>query len=212
MKRHLNPSEVDSKEFYKILVGSILPRPIAWVSTVSKAGVDNLAPFSFFSVASVKPPVLCFAPALKSVNDAPMEKDTLKNIRETGEFVVNIVSRSLVEKMNQTSYEYPETISEFDAAGLTREPSSLVKAKRVAESLINFECKLFQIIEIGKDVQGGTLILGEIVAAHLDERVFQNAKIEIQALEPVGRLGGLWYSGVADRFELKRPTDGKKAR
>jgi flavin reductase (DIM6/NTAB) family NADH-FMN oxidoreductase RutF len=108
--------------------------------------------------------------------------------------------------MNQTSFEYAPNESEFDAVGLTRTPSSLVKPKRVAESLVNYECKLFQIIDFGKEVQSGSLILGEIVMTHLDERIFKNGKVDMAELNPVGRLGGLWYSGINDRFELKRPA------
>ncbi len=206
MSHHFTPTDISSIDLYKILISTVMPRPIAWVSSISKEGVDNLAPFSFFTVASVKPPMLCFAPALKSVDGKPTEKDTLRNIRETGEFVVNIVSRNLVEKMNQTSFEYAPNESEFDAVGLTRAPSSLVKPKRVAESLVNYECKLFQIIDFGKDVQSGSLIVGEIVMVHLDERIFKNGKVDMAELHPVGRLGGLWYCGISDRFELKRPA------
>jgi flavin reductase (DIM6/NTAB) family NADH-FMN oxidoreductase RutF len=206
MTEHLSPNDITALDLYKILVSTVMPRPIAWVSTISKEGIDNLAPFSFFTVASVKPPILCFAPALKSVDGVPTEKDTLRNIQETGEFVVNIVSRSLVEKMNQTSFDYARSESEFDAVGLTRAPAHLVKPKRVAESLVNYECKLFQIITFGKEVQSGSLILGEIVMTHLDEQIFKNGKIDMAELNPVGRLGGLWYSGIEDRFELKRPT------
>jgi len=206
MSHHFTPTDISSIDLYKILVSTVMPRPIAWVSSMSKEGVDNLAPFSFFTVASVKPPILCFAPALKGVDGKPTEKDTLRNIRDTGEFVVNIVSRNLVEKMNQTSFEYAPNESEFDAVGLTRAPSSLVKPKRVAESLVNYECKLFQIIDFGKEVQSGSLILGEIVMTHLDERIFKNGKVDMAELNPVGRLGGLWYSGINDRFELKRPA------
>ena len=210
MTHHVAPSDINSIDLYKILISTVMPRPIAWVSTLSKDGIDNLAPFSFFTVASVKPPILCFAPALKSVDSVPTEKDTLRNIRETKEFVVNIVSRNLVEKMNQTSFEYAPHESEFDAVGLTRAQASLVKAKRVADSMVNYECKLVQIIDFGKEVQSGSLILGEIVMTHLDERIFKNGKIDMAELNPVGRLGGLWYSGINDRFELKRPAKNKE--
>lgn len=215
MKSIVNPRDVSPKEFYKILIGSVLPRPIAWVSTVSKEGIDNLAPFSFFTVASANPPVLCFAPAIKSEivgsKTAGAPKDTLVNVKETGEFVVNVVSRHLVEPMNQTSFDYDSDISEFDEAGLTREPSLLVKPKRVAESYINFECKLYKLIEIGTEPLGGTLVMGEILLAHLSDKVFKDGKIDVEVLDPIGRLGGLWYSGVKDRFELARPVAAKSA-
>jgi flavin reductase (DIM6/NTAB) family NADH-FMN oxidoreductase RutF len=214
MKTVVNPKEVTPQDFYKILIGSVLPRPIAWVSSVSQDGVDNLAPFSFFTVASANPPVLCFAPAVRSARaenkTAGTTKDTLNNVRETGEFVVNIVSRSLVEPMNQSSFDYDPSVSEFDQTGMTREPSLLVKSKRVAESLINFECRLYQLIEIGSGPMGGSLVLGEILLAHLSPTVFINGKIDMDALDPIGRLGGLWYSGIKDRFELPRPVAEKK--
>jgi flavin reductase (DIM6/NTAB) family NADH-FMN oxidoreductase RutF len=205
MKIAVNPNDVSSQDFYKILVGSVLPRPIAWVSTQSKNGVNNLAPFSFFTVASIKPPVLCFAPAIKSVDGKPAEKDTLINIRERNEFVVNIVSRALVEPMNQSSFDYLPDESEFDAVGVTPENALHVSVPRVKESLINIECRLYQLIEIGSDIQGGTLVLGEILCVHLAADVFKNGKVDIEVLDPVGRLGGLGYAGTTDRFELKRP-------
>lgn len=215
MKTIINPKDIPPRDFYKILIGSVLPRPIAWVSTVSKDGIDNLAPFSFFMVASANPPVLCFAPAIKSERaenkTVGVPKDTLLNVKETGEFVVNVVSRHLVEAMNQTSYDYERNVSEFDEVGLTREPSVLVKPKRVAESAINFECKLYKLIEIGTEPMGGTLVMGEIVLAHLSDHVFKDGKIDMDALDPVGRLGGLWYAGIKDRFELPRPTAPKPA-
>ncbi|MDW8467052.1 MAG: hypothetical protein RML35_13075 [Chloroherpetonaceae bacterium] len=111
--------------------------------------------------------------------------------------------------MNQTSYDYDHSVSEFDEVGLTREPSVLVKPKRVAESAINFECKLYKLIEIGSEPLGGTLVLGEIVLVHLAEHVFKDGKIDMDALDPIGRLGGLWYAGIKDRFELPRPTSPK---
>ncbi|MBC8041876.1 MAG: flavin reductase family protein [Rhizobacter sp.] len=210
MKTLLKPSDVSPQDFYKILIGSVLPRPIAWVSTLSKSGVDNLAPFSFFTVASANPPVLCFAPAIRSLRpenkSIGTEKDTLVNVRETKEFVVNIVSRHLVNAMNQTSAEYDLGVSEFEMAGLTKTPSELVKPKCVAESFVNMECKLYQILEIGTEPMGGSLVLGEIVAVHLDDQVYKDGKIDIEVLDPIARLGGLWYSSTADRFELPRPT------
>ncbi|MDX2127447.1 MAG: flavin reductase family protein [Chloroherpetonaceae bacterium] len=211
-KHSIDPISISSQDLYKILIGSVLPRPIAWVSSKSKEGINNLAPFSFFTIASVKPPVLCFAPAMKGARPENASvggpKDTLNNIRDTKEFVVNIVSRSLVEPMNQTSYDYPPDVSEFVETGMSPIPSLKVQPPRVGESLINIECKLFQLIEIGTEPQGGTLILGEIVHLHIDERVITDYKIDMDVLDPIGRLGGLWYSGIKDRFELPRPKAG----
>ena len=136
---HLDPATLPHQEAYKLLTGSVLPRPIAWVSTINKDGVTNLAPFSFFMGVCAKPLTIAFAPMQKP-NNTP--KDTLINIRETKEFVVNMVSESLVKRMNQTSADYPFGISEFDQAGLTETKSIIVSPPRVLESPISLECKL----------------------------------------------------------------------
>jgi flavin reductase (DIM6/NTAB) family NADH-FMN oxidoreductase RutF len=211
----LDPKETPPYEIYKVLIGSVLPRPIAWVSTVSGEGKLNLAPFSFFTVASASPPVVCFSPAYaKTVQVGDrlevVPKDTLRNVRETKEFVVNIVSHSLVEKMNQTSGDYPPGESEFEAAGLTAVPSHMVRPPRVGESLINMECKLRQIVEFGNQPMAGNLVLGDIVCIHLDDKVYKEGRVDVDVLEPVGRMGGFWYSTVKDRFELPRPVIAQK--
>ncbi len=201
--------QIDSESLYKILIGSILPRPIAWVSTVSKERVSNLAPFSFFTVASADPPILCFSPANKEASIdgevVAVPKDTLSNIRQTEEFVVNIVSRQLAEKMVQSSGEYPSAVSEFDAVGLTPLASRMVSAPRVGESLINIECRLYQILEFGHHPGAGNLVLGRILCIHLDESVYKNGKVDLDILQPVGRLGGNQYCPVSERFEISRP-------
>jgi flavin reductase (DIM6/NTAB) family NADH-FMN oxidoreductase RutF len=148
-----------------------------------------------------------FSPAFKSIKNAEgdiirLPKDTLRNIIETKEFVVNIVSRSIAEKMNQTSADYPATISEFEGAGLTAMPSQLVQPPRVAESLVNLECKLIQIIHHGNN----NLVLGEIVAIHLcDDVVTPSFHIKEEVLQAVGRMEGNWYTTTTDRFEMPRP-------
>ena len=197
------------ESLYKLLIGSVLPRPIAWVSTLSKDGKENLAPFSFFTVASANPPVLCFAPAYKKtvidrqVHGTP--KDTLRNIAETEEFVVNIVSHNFAKQMNETSGDYPFGVSEFVAAGLTTAPSKLVRPPRVAESLINMECKLHKLIEFGNQPGSGTLVLGDILCIHLDDSVYKDGHVDLDVLQPIGRLGGSLYCTVKDRFEMIRP-------
>jgi flavin reductase (DIM6/NTAB) family NADH-FMN oxidoreductase RutF len=206
----IKAKETDRQQMYKILIGSVLPRPIAWVSTTSKEGINNLAPFSFFTVASANPPVLCFTPAFKSeIVDGKEEivpKDTLRNIRDTGEFVVNIVSRFLAEKMNQTSADYPHNVSEFEKAGVTAAPSLMVRPPRVEESLINFECKLFELVEIAKLPGAGTLILGEVQCMHFADHVYKDGHIDLDILQPIGRLSGHFYTGVNERFEIMRPV------
>ena len=204
------PKDTDPREMYKILIGSVLPRPIAWVSSISKAGITNLAPFSFFTVASAVPPVLCFAPQyakveIKNGQEVPVPKDTLANIRETKEFVVNIVSHSLAEKMNQSSASYDSTVSEFEAAKIKTETALHVAPPLVADSLINMECKLYDIIEIGKGLMGGSLILGEIICVHMSSEVYKDTHIDLDVLDPIGRLSGNLYTTIKDRFELVRP-------
>lgn len=207
-------AEASSETIYRILIGSVLPRPIAWVSTTDSNGVFNLAPFSFFTVASANPPVLCFSPGMKQVIvdgvKTTVPKDTLRNVRETKEFVVNIVSHSIAEKMNLTSGEFPPDVSEFAQAGLTPVKSSLVKAPRVGESLINFECELHQIVEFGQHAGAGSLVLGRIKCVHIDDAVYTGGHIDLDVLQPIGRLGGYQYCTVRDQFEMVRPKIGRK--
>lgn len=208
----LDVEKIDPEALYKILIGSILPRPIAWVSTVDQDGVSNLAPFSFFTVASANPPILCFSPGNKEgLIDGEIvgiPKDTLRNIRQTEEFVVNVVSRSLAEKMVQSSGDYPPGVSEFDLAGLTPMPSKMVAPPRVGESMISMECRLHQVIEFGKHPSAGNLVLGRIVCINLDDSVYKKGRVDLDILEPVGRLGGNQYCTVKDRFEVPRPYVG----
>ena len=198
----ISPINLSSQEIYKILTGSILPRPIAWVSTCDAVGNMNLAPFSFFTVASVDPPVLCFSPL---VDDDRLEEDTLVNIRQTGEFVVNIVSHSLVDKMNQTSAPYPNGVSEFVKAGVTSQPSSVIGAPGVQESLVRFECTLQQIISFGSEPLAGNLILGNICHIHINPDIYKDGKVDVEALDTVGRLMGNHYTTIRDHFEIARP-------
>src|SRR5271163_5126580 len=145
------PSEIAHREVYNILLNAVAPRPIAWVSTLSASGQPNLAPFSFFNAVSVKPPLLGFSPSMRSSKKSEPSgkaggehKDTLRNIRETREFVVNIVTFELAEAMNLTSGEYDASVNEFELAKVTPEPSKVVRPPRVAESPVSFECKLHQ--------------------------------------------------------------------
>jgi flavin reductase (DIM6/NTAB) family NADH-FMN oxidoreductase RutF len=204
----IDVSNYSPDALYKILIGSVVPRPIAWVSSINKDGVVNLAPFSFFNVVSSNPAMLAFSVGLKwAAHGQPgIAKDTLRNIRDNSEFVVNIVSRSLAEKMNQTSGEYDEDVSEFAMAGLTQVPSSMVRPPRVGESLINIECRKHQILEFGTNPGAGNLIIGQILCIHVDDRAYKNGHIDLDVLQPVGRLSGNMYTTTNDRFEILRPT------
>ncbi len=198
----ISPKDTEHRELYKILIGSVLPRPIAWVSSVDAAGNPNLAPFSFFTVASVQPPILCFSPLRKA--DAA-EKDTLRNVRATREFVINIVSESLAARMNQTSGSYGPEVDEFDIAQLARRASRCVRPPSVADSLVNFECKLHEIVSLGTGPLAGSLVLGEILSIHVAERIYRDGRIDTATLAPIGRLAGNEYATVSDRFEMVRP-------
>jgi flavin reductase (DIM6/NTAB) family NADH-FMN oxidoreductase RutF len=204
----IKPDALSWKSVYKLLIGSVLPRPIGWISSVNDQGQPNLAPFSFFNVACANPPTILFCPMIRSVNNQP--KDTLQNIRETGEFVVNIVSGELVEKMNLTSVEAPCEVNEFDYAGLTPAPSCEVTPPRVAESPIHFECKLNQIVEISQEPGGGSVVIGTVVHMHIDERLLIGEdKIDLVKLNPIGRLAGNSYVHVTDIFDMERPPSWK---
>ena len=197
----IDPKTVPANVSYRVLVGSVVPRPIAFVSTVSSAGVNNLAPFSFFNAVCGDPPVICFSPVWRNP-----PKDTLTNIRASGEFVVNIVSEEFAEKMNLCSGEYPPDVDEFAMSGLTPVASDLVGPPRVAESHVNMECRLLQLIEISAKPMGGNIVIGEVVRFHVDDGVIdQSYKIDADKLRAVGRMSGYDYARTRDRFALVRP-------
>lgn len=205
---HFDPATLPHTEAYKFLTGSILPRPIAWVSTIDQNGVVNLAPFSFFMGVCAKPLTLAFAPMQKPSNVA---KDTLNNIRATKEFVVNVVPEYLAQKMNQTSFDYAPGVNEFKEAGLTEAPSLIVKPPRVKESPINMECKLHTLVEVGAHPGGGYLVLGTVVQMHVDNSLLDGANhINLDKLQLVGRLSGAKYvksfTNTNNIFELPRPS------
>jgi len=185
-----------------------VPRPVAWVSTVNGANLPNLAPFSYFNGICSNPPALLFCP----VNHADgREKDTLRNIREIGDFVVNIATESLVSAVNHTAAEYPSHISEFTAAGLTALPSVVVRSPRVAESPIQLECRLMQIVDVGNGGNSGHVVIGRIVYGHYDSAVYQDGRVLLDALKPIARLAGTTYSPVRETFDLPRPVVDPRA-
>ncbi len=200
----INPNALPHQSIYKILSGSILPRPIGWISSLDLQGRPNLAPFSFFNVVCSNPPTVLFCPLIRGIDGN--KKDTLNNVRATNEFVVNIVTESLLTAMNASSVEALPGFNEFDFAGLTPVASTVVKPPRVAESPIHFECKVREIIDINDAPGGGSIVIGTIVHIHVDDRVLLGEdKINLTALQPVGRLAGGAYSRVTDIIELERP-------
>jgi len=189
---------------YKLLTGAILPRPIGWISTISSEQRYNLAPFSFFNVVCSNPPHVLFCPTIRAKDSR--QKDTLQNVRATGEFVVNIVTEELAEAMNLTSMELPAEMSEFDLARLTPAPALTVKAPRVAESPVHFECRAVQIIDIGAEPGSGSVVIGRVLHIHVkDSMLIGSDKIDLTQLKPIGRLAGNAYCRVTDIFELERP-------
>jgi flavin reductase (DIM6/NTAB) family NADH-FMN oxidoreductase RutF len=166
---NVRPDEPPHREFYRILISAVAPRPIAWVSTLSDRRL-NLAPFSFFNAMSAKPPLLGFCPSLRLVDGRPAPKDTLRNIRETGEFVVNVVTFAVAEAMNLTSGDYESSVNEFELAKLATRPSQIVHPPQVAESPLSFECKLNRIVDFGTEPPSGSLVIGEIVCVHFRRR------------------------------------------
>ena len=199
----IDPTDHSIKDNYKLLIGAVVPRPIAFVATRSASGHNNLAPFSFFTAISSKPPTICFAPSLRSRQS--LKKDTLQNIEETGEFVVNIVTEDIAEQMNETATEVPPDIDEFVYSGLTPVPSQKVKPPRVKESPINMECKLYKIVTVGPDDVGGSaLVIGEVVLFHVADRLIDDFRIDLDLLKPVGRLAGPDYTTLGRRFSLER--------
>ncbi|MEX2143978.1 MAG: flavin reductase family protein [Anaerolineales bacterium] len=200
----INPADIAGNALNRILLGSVVPRPIAWVSTINEQGQPNLAPFSFFNAVCTRPPTLLFCPGVRGLDGA--SKDTLRNIRTGGEYVINVVTEATAEAMNKTATELPPEVNEFEFAGLTQAASIKVKPPRVAESPVNFECQLRQIVDIGDGLPGsGWIVIGEIVHLHVsDDVLLPDYKIDIGALQPVGRLAGYGYAHITDTFEMKR--------
>lgn len=182
---------------YRLLSTAVTPRPIAWVSTVDGDGADNLAPFSFFTVASISPPILTFYP----VGTGADAKDTARNVAETEQAVVNVVTEDVVAGMNETAATMERGDSEFDRADVTRAESTVIDPPRVAEARVAFECELFDLRTVGSSTQ----VLAEVVHAHVDDDATTDGKIDTTKLDTVGRLAGSRYATTEDRFSLERP-------
>jgi flavin reductase (DIM6/NTAB) family NADH-FMN oxidoreductase RutF len=196
----IDPSTLTSKEIYKLLIGSVVPRPIAWVSSISEEGTYNLAPFSFFTVASRQPPTLCISIGPGVGKREGTVKDTLANICAVKEFVINVAPFPLANAMHISADNFEPEVNEFSQVGVTPEESVIVRPPRVKESPINMECKLDRIIPIGQD----TLVLGQMVRFHVRDDLYSNGRIDLEKLQPIGRLAGN-YSLVETLFELPHP-------
>ena len=211
----LSVDDFNPSEMYFLLRDSVLPRPIAWVSTVSLVGVHNLAPFSFFNVCCPSPPVMGFSCGPRGDNhnlEAIVSKDTLQNIRDTGEFVINISPEGLFEPMVDSAQDLPPDISEFDALGIESFPCDLIKPRRVAKTPLAFECRVNDILPLGKN----HWVMGDVVKVHILEQVYQGERdgkrhrvdlLKESAMRPLGRLGRAFYCKLTDVM-LRTRKDG----
>jgi flavin reductase (DIM6/NTAB) family NADH-FMN oxidoreductase RutF len=205
--RTFNSADCQTREIYKLMTGIIVPRPVALVSTISREGVHNLAPFSFFSGVGAVPPTVLFCPALRDgvSAEAGERKDTLRNVEETGEFVINVVSEAIAAAANATAAEVPFGVDEFTLSGLTPIPSEAVRPPRVAQSPAQMECKLLQVIYTGRTARSGVIVLGEVVRFHVREELLDDFHVDPAALDAVGRMAGNTWVRTRDRIELVRP-------
>ncbi|WP_096154441.1 MULTISPECIES: flavin reductase family protein [Bacillus] len=202
---NVNPSTLEWQDAYKLIVGSILPRPIALVSSIDQEGITNIAPFSFFTAICADPLLVCFSPMRRGSDGS--KKDTLINIEETKQFVINIVSEDIVERMNITATDFEQHVDEFVEAGFTKEESLVVMPPRVKESKVQLECSLQEVLHFGDKPGAGSLVIGKVEIVHIDDDIYYEGKIDTKKLNPVGRMtGNLYTRSTTDMFELIRKT------
>jgi flavin reductase (DIM6/NTAB) family NADH-FMN oxidoreductase RutF len=204
-QREIDTATTDARAVYRLLIGSVVPRPIGWASTVSAGGVANLAPFSFFTVVCVAPPMISLTIMPKADGS---EKHTLKNVRATGEFCFNVVTRAVWKEMVDSANGFPEDDSEFSETGLTPIAAVRVRAPRVQEAPIHFECKLNQVLELGPKRQA--LVIGEVIYIHVDPAVMTDGYIDMRKLDPVGRLNGFFYTTLGEIMERPFNDGGRR--
>jgi flavin reductase (DIM6/NTAB) family NADH-FMN oxidoreductase RutF len=203
--REIDPASTPAADVYALLVGCVVPRPIAFVSSLSRSGTANLAPFSFFNAGGAHPPSLVFSTV---TSGAGRDKDTLRNVRETGEYVVHIVPYGLRERMNQASADYPPEVDEFEAAGFTKALSVKVKPWRAAECPIAMECRLHQIVQHGEGPLHANYVIGEVLLFHVAESLLTGLRVDSASIDAIARLGGPNYTRVTKEtvFSLARPA------
>lgn len=197
----IDVSTLTHPELYKILIGSIAPRPIAWVGTRNAAGQNNLAPFSFYNCFSATPPIVGFSTIPRPDGRS---KDTLQYVRENPCFTLSCASHALVREMSKSAATLEPGEDEFAYAGVTPAEAVHINAPYVGEALLAFECTLHDVISFGDQPGSGNLILGQIRHVHIRDDLYQNGRIDFATIDPVGRLAGNWYSTIRDRFELQR--------
>lgn len=197
----INPKQNTERDNYKLLIGSIIPRPIAFVTTQSEAGVVNGAPFSYINIVSSNPPMV----SLSIQRPAGERKDTARNIYSKGEFVVHIVDRENVAKINQTAASLPPEDSEVEMAELTLVPSTEISVPGIREAKVRMECRLVQAVPFGGEGPGSDLFIGEVVQFHVDEAIYENGRIDPRGLNAVSRLAGANYAAIGEIFSIERP-------
>ena len=198
-------AERERRANFRTLLSCVLPRPIAFVSTVSADGIRNLAPFSFFNGVGSNPPAVIFSPATKADGT---DKDTVVNVRATREFVVNVVPYSIREEMNDASYPFEPEVDEFTAVGFTPLPSRFVKPSRVAESPAHMECKLVDVVKVGSGPLSANICVGEVLCFHVaDELLLDDGTVDVTKIDLIGRLGADDYCTIRDRFVLPKPAE-----
>lgn len=204
--KSFKPSELQTKELHGHLLGAIGPRPIAFASTMSASGIPNLSPYSFFNVFSANPPIMIFSPARRVRNNTT--KDSLTNCLETKEVVINMVNYDIVQQMSLSSTEYPSDVNEFEKSGLSMLKSDLVKPYRVQESPVHFECRVNEIIELGKEGGAGNLVIAEVMKMHIAEHILdKQGRIDQYEIDQVARMGGNWYTRAnRGMFEVPKPN------
>ena len=199
---------LDTAAAYRLIVGCVVPRPIAWITTVDEAGRVNVAPFSSYNYVATSPPMLAINIAARAGDGAV--KDTARNLRANGEFVVNVATEATMEAMHASAQEFPPEVSEAEALGLQLLPSRHVRPPRLAASPVHMECRLDQMVPLGRGVN--TLYIGEVVAFHLAHEIFDGSRVDSIAMRPVARLGGPFYAALGEIHErpmLQRPPGGE---
>ena len=199
----VSPDTLEWRDAYKLLIGSIVPRPIAFVTTIDEKGIANAAPFSFFTAICADPMLICFSPMRKGSDGA--KKDTLINIEKTNQFVINIVSEEMAQQMNDCAVEFAPDVDELVVTGLTKEPSLMVKVPRIKESLVHLECELYQVLDFGDKAGSGSLVIGKVLNIHVEDELFHNGRINTEKLQPIGRMAGNTYTNpLGKTFDIIR--------
>ncbi|PZD77759.1 flavin reductase family protein [Mesonia sp. K7] len=203
----LDPNDIPAKKMYGMMVSAIGPRPIAFASTLDKNGNPNLAPFSFFNMVGSKPPTMIFSPVIRMLDDS--SKHTLQNVLETKEVVINVVNHAIVQQTSFASSDFADGVNEFEKAGLTMLASEKVKPFRVKESPVQFECKVNDVVALGKKGGAGNIVICEVLKMHISESVLdEERKIDQYKLDQVARMGGNYYTRAkAGIFEIPKPLE-----